>query len=203
MKTGYLEHMTEHSDMTAPTEMEEDDALLMQKTAHGDSRAFSRLVARHLAATVRTATRILGNAAEAEDVAQEAFLRVWKHAPSWETPDRAGAQFTTWLYRIVLNLCIDHKRKQSFAALDDVVEPADGRDNAETALLRRQQSARVKQAIDALPERQREAFVLCFYEERSNKDAADILCVSVKALESLLVRARRHLYDKLQTEKTS
>ncbi len=203
MKTGYLERMTEQqSDIAAP-EMQEDDSLLMQKSAAGDTRAFARLVARHLAATVRMASRILGNTAEAEDVAQEAFLRVWKHAPAWETPERAGAQFTTWLYRIVLNLCIDHKRRQGFTPLEDLPEPADARDNAETALLRRQQSQRVRQAVDALPERQREAFVLCFYEERSNKDAADILCVSVKALESLLVRARRNLHAALETEKTA
>lgn len=179
----------------------DDDAALMQKIAGGDNRAFEKLVQRHLPRSVRMAARITGSAAEAEDAVQEAFIRVWKHAADWESPDAAGAQFSTWFYRIVLNLCIDHKRKRIFTPLEDVQEPDDGRDDAETGLQRRELSQRVRGAVDTLPDRQRAAFVLCFYEERSNKEAADVLGVSVKALESLLVRARKALHDKLLPEK--
>ena len=179
----------------------DDDAALMQKIACGDNRAFEKLVQRHLPRSVRMAARITGSAAEAEDAVQEAFIRVWKHAADWESPDAAGAQFSTWFYRIVLNLCIDHKRKKVFTPLEEITEPDDGRDNAETGLQRRELSQRVRGAVDTLPDRQRAAFVLCFYEERSNKEAATLLGVSVKALESLLVRARKALHDKLLPEK--
>jgi len=186
----------------APIEISgEDDAGLMQKIACGDNRAFEKLVQRHLPRSVRMAARIIGSAAEAEDAVQEAFIRVWKHAAEWELPDTAGAQFSTWFYRIVLNLCIDHKRKRTFTPIEEISEPDDGRDNAETGLQRNELTKRVRGAVDTLPDRQRAAFVLCFYEERSNKEAATLLGVSVKALESLLVRARKALHDKLLPEK--
>jgi RNA polymerase sigma-70 factor (ECF subfamily) len=172
---------------------EGNDAELMQRTATGDVRAFDALVRRHLPRAIRMARHILGSSSDAEDIAQESFLRIWKHAADWRSAEEAGALFTTWLYRVVLNLCIDLKRKRTFSSLDDVPEPVDARGNAETNLHRRQQSERVRRAIGALPERQRAAFVLCFYEERSNKEAADILGVSLKAVESLLVRARKQL----------
>jgi len=134
-------------------------------------------------------------------VAQEAFIRVWKHAADWQDPAHAGAKFTTWLYRIVLNLCIDEKRKRHFTNIDDVAEPMDDSVNAEGGLQRQEQSRRVKAALAELPERQRAAFVLCFYEDHSNKEAADMLGISVKAVESLLVRSRRILREKLEGEK--
>jgi len=196
--------MMEERAEAAPIETSgDDDAALMQKIAGGDSRAFERLVQRHLPRSVRMAARITGSAAEAEDAVQEAFIRVWKHAAEWESPDTAGAQFSTWFYRIVLNLCIDYKRKRIFTPLEEISEPDDDRDNAETGLQRHELSERVRGAIDTLPDRQRAAFVLCFYEERSNKEAASILGISVKALESLLVRARKALHDKLLPEKRS
>lgn len=179
----------------------EDDADLMQRIATGDQRAFQTLMRRHLARTVRLAARILGSTGAAEDVAQDAFIRVWKHAQDWESPEKRGARFTTWLYRIVLNLSIDEKRKNRFADIESIAEPADDSPSAERNMERREQSKRVQEALAQLPERQRQAFVLCFYEDCSNKDAADMLGISVKALESLLVRARRALRDGLSAEK--
>jgi RNA polymerase sigma-70 factor (ECF subfamily) len=194
--------MTTQAPVNPLEDEAKDDAELMRRIAAGDQRAFQKLMHRHLARTVRLAARMLGDGgAAAEDVAQEAFIRVWKHAQDWEDPERAGARFTTWLYKIVLNLSIDEKRKRRFTAIEDIAEPADNADNAEAALARRQQSERVRAALETLPERQRAAFVLCFYEEQSNKDAAEILGVSVKALESLLVRSRRALRDELAKEK--
>ncbi len=178
------------------------DARLMQDIAKGDQRALQKLVRRHLAGTVRLAVRILGSSAAAEDVAQEAFIRVWKHAANFEDPAARGAKFSTWLYRIVVNLCIDEKRKTKLFALDDIPEPVDETKNAEGKMQQREQSARVHTALGALPERQRTAFVLCFYENYSNKEAADMMGIGLKGLESLLVRARKLLRAQLQNERT-
>lgn len=192
--------MQEPFNITHNVDEANDDAMLMQRIAGGDQRAFRDLMQRHLPRTVRLAARVLGSTGAAEDVAQEAFVRVWKHAANWEDPKQAGAKFTTWLYRIVLNLCIDEKRKRTFTDIDAIPEKADDTPNAEANIQRREKSKRVKAALEQLPERQRAALVLCFYEEYSNKDAADMLGISVKAIESLLVRARRMLRDLLQDE---
>lgn len=192
--------MQEPFNITHNVDEANDDAMLMQRIAGGDQRAFRDLMQRHLPRTVRLAARVLGSNGAAEDVAQEAFVRVWKHAANWEDPEQAGAKFTTWLYRIVLNLCIDEKRKRTFTDIDAIPEKADETPNAEAHMQRREKSRRVKAALAQLPERQRAAFVLCFYEEYSNKDAADMLGISVKAIESLLVRARRILRALLQDE---
>lgn len=179
----------------------QDDAALMRRIAKGDQRALQALMQVHLSKTVRLAMRIMGSATAAEDIAQEAFIRVWKNAARWEDPETRGAQFSTWLYRIVLNLCIDEKRRSKTVGLDEDFDIADERLNAADRLQQREQSARVRAALDKLPERQRAAFILCFYEEHSNKEAADLLGISVKAVESLLVRSRRTLRDLLQQER--
>lgn len=176
------------------------DSDLIARIAEGDERAFQQLIRRHLQKTVRAAARITGSVADAEDVAQEAFIRVWKHAGDFVDEAAAAAKFSTWLYRIVFNLCIDQKRKRRFDALDDAAGIVDGAAGPEKTLAQKEQSRRVKDALARLPERQRAAFVLCFYEDHTNAEAADILGVSVKAVESLLVRARRDLRDQLSTE---
>lgn len=183
---------TQAGEQAADTD---EDAQLMRAVATGDQRAFQALVHRHLAATVRLATRVLGSDSAADDVAQEAFLRVWRHAARFEDPSARGARFTTWLYRIVVNLCIDEKRKRTFGTIDDIPEPVDTGGTPEDALHRDEDRARVRGALDQLPARQKTAFVLCFYEEHSNKEAADIMGIGVKAVESLLVRARKGLRD--------
>jgi RNA polymerase sigma-70 factor, ECF subfamily len=166
-----------------------DDTLLLL-AGKGDERAYAQLVDRHMARSLAFAQRVLGNRAEAEDVLQEAFLRVWKKAPTWSDD---GARFSTWFYRVVLNLCIDRKRKPAHAALPEDFEFADDAPIADRQLEEMQASELVEKALQALPDRQREAIVLCYYQGLSNKDAADILSVRVKALESLLVRARKNL----------
>lgn len=193
--------MREPLNITPTGDEAREDAQLMARIANGDQRALHALMQRHLGRTVRMATRVLGSTGAAEDVAQEAFIRVWKHAAQWQDPDEAGAKFSTWLYRIVLNLCIDEKRKKTFGNIDDVPEQADATPNAERQMQRQEQSQRVRAALATLPERQRAAFVLCFYEDFSNREAADMLGISVKALESLLVRARKTLRDLLQGER--
>ena len=183
--------------LTPSQDTSADDNVLMQAVAKGDRQAFGLLMHRHLAPTVRLATRMIGHETGAEDAAQEAFIRVWKHAPRWEDTETRGAKFTTWLYKILLNIVIDEKRKRNFSSIDDIPEPVDDKKNSEAHMIQQEKSKRVLSAVDDLPERQRMAFLLCFLEGYSNKEAADILGVGIKGLESLLVRARKTLRDTL------
>jgi RNA polymerase sigma-70 factor (ECF subfamily) len=173
---------------------EETDELLMARVAAGDQAAFRLLMARHIQRSMRLAQRVTGNAADAEEVAQEAFLRLWTKADTWQ---EGRGRFTTWFFRIVMNLCLDRKRRQPFLPLDSVEEPADQRRGATEGIYEREVSRQVGGAIAELPERQRAALVMCYYEEMSNIEAASALSISVSALEALLVRARRTLKIKL------
>jgi RNA polymerase sigma-70 factor, ECF subfamily len=171
-----------------------DDALLAQAGA-GDQRAFRILVARHLNRVLSLARRMTGNVAEAEDVAQEAFLRAWQKASAWQAGE---ARFSTWLYRVVVNLCLDRRRRKTTTPLEAAGDPLDPAPSAELRLVEDQRTRIVAVALAALPDRQRAALVLSYYEELSNAAAAEILGVSVSALESLLVRARKALRAELE-----
>ncbi len=166
------------------------DEALMAMVAGGDRVAFRVLVGRHLARVVAIAERVLGNREDAEDVAQEVFHKVWVGAPNWQS---GLARLTTWLYRVTVNLAIDRRRKPRAEPLESAPEPADERDDAYRTIARDQTARRVRAAIDGLPERQRTALILCWYEGLSNIDAAAAMEISVHAIESLLVRARRSL----------
>ena len=146
------------------------------------------LVALKLPRMVRLAYRMLGDLPAAEDVAQEAMLRAWKQAPSW-TPGRA--KFDTWLHRVALNLCYDRLRRRREVLTDAVPETADPGPAPDQGWVDRDLARQVQAALAALPERQREAITLCHYQELSNIEAADLMGVSVEALESLLSRGRR------------
>lgn len=162
----------------------------MAAVAEHDEAAFALLIDRHLKGLRSFLYRTCGNAADAEEFAQETFLRLWRQAHRWQ-PGRV--RFTTWLYRIGRNLAIDGFRKhreQPIAVLPDAVDEGDALD---TALERTRLQTRVRGAIGQLPERQRTALLLCHYQGMSNPDAALVLEVSVDALESLLSRARRTL----------
>ena len=171
----------------------EDETALMRSAGHGDASACRILVDRHLRSIVGFAYRFLGDFAEAEDVAQETFFRLWRHAHRWE--DRA--RLTTWLHRVARNLCIDLLRKKRPEAVEDIADHADpAKDQA--AALRRDSAARhVIAALAGLPERQRAAVALTHYQGLSNIESAEVMGVSVEALESLLSRARRGLRDRL------
>jgi RNA polymerase sigma-70 factor (ECF subfamily) len=174
------------------------DETLMAEIAAGDQGAFARLVDRHLARTVGLATRLMNSRSDGEDIAQEAFSRVWSHAARWRPVGGGGnAKFTTWLYRIVVNLAIDRKRRPVMAPMDDVDEPADEADDGFRQIHRRQVTDAVTVAMAKLPERQRIALTLCFFEGMSNIEAAEAMSLSVGAVESLLVRARRALRQEL------
>jgi RNA polymerase sigma-70 factor, ECF subfamily len=169
--------------------MDDNDEALMARVAKGDQGAFRELARRHVPVMLGVARRILGNAAEAEDVAQEAMLRVWTHAPRWQPL----AQFRTWLSRVVVNLCLDRKRKAAWVELEAAGEMADpaplADDSAETAERERLLAA----AIAQLPERQRTAIVLSYTEGMSNAEVAEILNTTVSAVETLLVRGKQNL----------
>jgi RNA polymerase sigma-70 factor (ECF subfamily) len=169
--------------------MDDSDEALMARVARGDERAFQLLSRRHLPAMLGLARRVLGNAAEAEDVAQEAFMRVWTHAPRWQPL----AQFRTWLTRIVINLCLDRKRRAPWVELEragEIVDQSPGvGDKAEGDERERMLAA----AIEKLPARQRSAIALTYGDGMSNAQVAEILDTSVSAVETLLVRAKQNL----------
>jgi len=171
----------------------ESDEALMLRIARGDERAFRALAPRYAARAASLARHISGSEADAEDIVQEALLRVWIHAPRW----RPEAAFRTWFYRIVFNLALNRKRRAPFAPLEAAGDPADPAIRADAALLRAEEDRRIADAIAALPARQRSAIALTYNDELSNAEAANVLGTSVSAFETLLVRARRTLRVKL------
>lgn len=162
---------------------------LMARAAKGDERAFRILAERHAGAALRLARRILGSAAAAEDIVQDALLRVWINAPRW----RPEAAFRTWLYRVVVNLCLNAKRRAPDLPLDVAEYVADPQPGADEQLRLRERDRQLAAAIMALPERQRAAVVLTYQEGLSNAEVAQVLDISVSSVEALLVRAKRTL----------
>lgn len=181
------------------TEAPDSDDALMRRVAGGDAAAFEDLAARHMRRAVALAQRLTGNPSDADEIAQDAFLRVWQHAGRWE-PGRA--RFATWLYRIVVNLAIDRKRRPGFQPLDTVAELADGEPDAVERIAERQTAALVDRALLALPERQRAAVVLFHQEGLSLRQAAEVLGIGEDAIESLLARGRRALRAALAAGRT-
>lgn len=166
------------------------DEELLPRIAAGDPAAVRAMVARKLPRLLSLGGRMLGDPEEAEDVAQEAFLRVWKQAPRW-TP--GGARFDTWLHRVALNLCYDRLRRRRERPMADPPDRPDEGPGPDRGLAAADTARRVDRALQTLPERQREAIVLCHYQELGNIEAAQLMGVSVEALESLLGRGRRAL----------
>ena len=175
-------------------ELVDGDAELLQAIAAGDRSAFDRLSRRHLDRAYGVALRMTGSRADAQDVVQDVFLRLWQRPDAW----RPGqAQFSTWLYRVVVNRCLDLKRRPKGTDLDSVEEPQDPDANAEDSLLNAERSRALDSAVTQLPERQREAIVLTYTAGLRNAEAASAMDISVKAFEALLVRAKRELRDYL------
>ncbi len=172
---------------------ETSDEDLMLQVAKGDESAFRRLASRHAAKTFALTRRMLGNDADAEEIVQEAMLRVWVNAPRW----RPDAAFRTWLYRVTFNLCLNRRRQKVFASLDETSEPPDPSPSAADELERRETDGFVAKAIGALPDRQRAAIVLTYYEGLSNAEAASVLDTTISSIEALLVRAKRTLRAEL------
>ena len=168
--------------------MIDPDAELVRTAGAGDARAAEALVRRHLPRMTGLARRMLNDAAEAEDVAQEVFLRVWREAPRWKP---GQAKFETWMHRVALNLCYDRlRRRREKSDPDAGLFVADGRPLASEEWLARQRAAKVEAALAQFREGQRAAIVLVHFDEQTNIAAGAGLDVSVEALESLLARGR-------------
>ena len=169
---------------------------LMARAAQGDERAFRELAQRHAAGAVRLARRILGSEALAEEIVQDAFLQVWINAPRW----RPQAAFRTWLYRIIVNLCLNAKRRPASLPLGVADDIADPMLQPDAQLEQRGRDRRLAAAIGALPDRQRAAIVLTYQEGLGNAEAASVLDTSLSGLEALLVRAKRTLRARLDPD---
>jgi len=170
------------------------DAELVAGVGRQEPAAVRTLVARKLPRLLALATRMLGDRMEAEDVAQEAFMRIWKQAPRWREGE---ARFDTWLHRVALNLCYDRLRAHREEPADELPDSADPAAVPDAQLEAKSRDERVRAALAALPARQREALVLNYYQELSNIEAAALMGITVEALESLLARARRSLRAQL------
>lgn len=174
----------------------DDDHVLVRDVADGDQKAFNLLVNRHAAAVRALAVRFTGNDADADEIVQDVFFKVWSHARGFD-PAKAG--FSTWLYRIATNRCFDalrRRKRRTWFGLDDVDDPPAPDPSAETTLSDRQNVAAVRADILELPERQRMALLLVVTDERTAQDVADTLGVSKGAAEQLIVRARQTLRER-------
>lgn len=167
-----------------------DDDALMARVAVHDGDAFRALVEAHSDKAHRIGWRMLGNSTEAEDVAQEAMLKLWEHADKWQA---GGAGVGAWLNRVATNLCLDRLRRRRFTSDEEAPERVDESPLADAQMDEERMRMRAMTAVHALPDRQRAAIVLTYYEDCSNMAAAQILDMNVKAFESLLLRARQAL----------
>jgi RNA polymerase sigma-70 factor (ECF subfamily) len=179
---------------------------LMARIAEGDEDAFEILVHRHQTSVLNLVYRFIGDRTQAKDLAQEVFIRVWQAAGSYQPK----AKFTTWVYRITANLCFNElksaRRKKWFSfnrSDEDGVHTfeetlAYSAPSAEDILLEKERSRQISDALQSLPENQRMALILKRYDDLSYQEIAQVIGCSVSAVESLLVRAKRTLQEKLK-----
>lgn len=176
-----------------------DDAALAARLAARDAQALREVIAQHAGALNRIAYRMVGDAHEAEDIVQEACLRLWDHAPRLAQRHPAGTsagaalRLSGWLKRVVTNLAIDRLRAGRRISGEEVPERADEAPLADASIETKQRDGATRALVLALPERQRAAIVLIYYEELPNAEAAEAMDMNIKAFESLLHRARASL----------
>jgi len=176
--------------LSTATVSTDPDADALELIAAGDSRGCQRLMQRHLTRLHALAVRMLGNASDADEVCQDAFLRAWRQVPIWQA---GNARFSTWLHQVVLNLCRDRLRSRMPPLQSDGLEALQADGDPEQLRASQDTARLVQTAVNALPERQREALILCHFQGLTNIEAAGVLKLNVDALESLLARARRSL----------
>lgn len=179
------------------------DVLLMKQVKTGDIAAFEKLVEMHQTRVIRTVAKMLGDETDAEDIAQQVFIRIWKSAPRY----KATAKFTTWLFKITRNLVFNEIRRRKrhpatpleMEQEEHAFQPADLRTKTpDNALLNDELQEAIQCAIDALPETQRMAILLRRYEEMPYEEIAEVLKLSVPAVKSILFRARTELREMLK-----
>ena len=175
---------------------EKDDHELLAQVQEGSRQAFAILVERHTERFYRLAYRYLQSKAAAEDVVQDAFLKLWENPSSWQ-PER-NSKFTTWFYRVVVNICLDLRKKKGEVVLDNTVELIDDRESVDESIMRAQEQRMLEKEIAALPERQRTALNLCFDEGLTNQEAAEVMELNLKALQSLIMRAKTTLKERMK-----
>lgn len=177
-----------------------DEALLVLY-ANGESSGARLLTVRMVPRILGYAARLLNDRAEAEDVAQEAMLRLWRVAPDWR---QGEAKVTTWLYRVTTNLCTDRlraRKRRMLVALDDAPDVEDGATGAEASLIDADRLAALNAALSSLPDRQREAVILRHIEGFANPEIADVMDIGIEAVESLVARGKRTLVALLSGRK--
>ena len=166
-----------------------DEALLVL-FANGDPWAARALTLRLTPRVLGFAARMLADRTEAEDVAQEAMLRLWRMAPDWQ---QGGAKVVTWLYRVASNLCLDRLRRSRPRGLDEVAEPEDAAPGVVARLIKADRAMALDEALAALPDRQRQAVVLRHMEGLTNPEIAAVMDIGVEAVESLVARGKKGL----------
>ncbi|MBV1901506.1 MAG: sigma-70 family RNA polymerase sigma factor [Kordiimonadaceae bacterium] len=176
----------------------ESDETLVSRVGAGDRQAFGVLAARYGMRYRMLAYRFTKNMAQAEDLAQEAFVKLWTHADRF---DAGKAKFTTWFHRLVVNRCLDEKRKRHYEALPASFDKVDPALSAEAVLGQADDSRKLSVAVGTLSERQKTAVTLSYFEGLSNQEAADVMDLNIKAYESLLVRSRAKMRQVLMAEK--
>ncbi len=176
--------------MPYDTLSEVSDEALLVLYANGDPSAARVLTLRLTPRVLGFAARMLGDRALAEDVAQEAMLRLWRIAADWRQDE---AKVLTWLYRVASNLCTDQLRRRRSVPLESVAEPEDGKPGVLAGLIEAERAAALKDALAQLPDRQRQSVVLRHLEGLSNPQIAEVMDIGVEAVESLTARGKRAL----------
>jgi RNA polymerase sigma-70 factor, ECF subfamily len=176
------------------------DEDLLARIAEADRGAFTMLMRRHGRTVRGFALAFSGRAADADDITQDVFIMLWRRPQAWRP---GSAAFSTWLYRVVANRCVDlarRQRRRSWLSFGDVAEPSDEAPSALDVLAGQARLQKVRRMIRELPEKQRLALLLAVQGEKSNAEIAAILAVSEGAAEQLLVRARRKLREMINEE---
>jgi RNA polymerase sigma-70 factor (ECF subfamily) len=173
-----------------------DDHELLELIQKGSHEAFAELVRRHTNRFYRVAYRFVQNKESAEDIVQDSFLKLWEDPARWR--GELGNKFTTWFYRVVTNLSLDWLKRQRMVELDQDWPLADERPTADESMTQAETYKLLEKAIAALPDRQRTALNLCFAEGLTNQEAAEVMGLNLKALQSLIMRAKTALKKRMR-----
>ena len=169
---------------------------LLERIKEGDQNAFAMLVKKHNDNYYKLAYRYSGQQECAEEIVQEAFIKLWKNPYIWN--ENKKTKFTTWFYRIIVNLALDKKRQFKFFPLPENDEIVDNSASQEEIVEKNEIQLLLEKNVINLPDRQKTALILCYYESVSHKEAAKIMKITVSAVESLLMRAKNTLKHNLQ-----